>query len=224
MKTILLFLVIALLSGSVIGQEEENPHTIYIEGIVKELHTMTPVPNAEVCVISGSDTLKRTTSDAKGNYNLTVDTRQGDQLEVSGMAKHHDPSRNLLIVTSPILQDYHLDVELVYQTVSHAPPRILFEAGSLQPIPFDLTMYRELLEDNPKVCLEIELYSHPDDPEKLTKKRLEQFEKYLVSENFPMNQVDFNFTHHVRNCKDNETCLTELFFEISSLEGHCLQE
>ncbi len=224
MKSILLILITTAFSGFVFGQDSESPHTIYIDGMVKELHTMTPVPNASLYILRGSDTLKISTSDANGKYKLSVDAKEGDQLEIHGSARHHDPSRNLIIVTSPMIQEYHLDVELVYQTVSHAPPKVLFEMGSVTHLPFDLTMYRELLEDNPKICLEIELYSHPNESKKLTKKRLIQFEKFLKTEGFPLNQVDFNYTHHLRSCDQNESCLAELFFEISSLEGHCLQE
>jgi hypothetical protein len=153
-----------------------------------------------------------------------LDVAEGEQLVIQGEAKHHSLSKNLLVVESTGPEDYLVDIELVYQTVSQAPPRILFEMNEVKRLPFDLTMYRELLEDNPKICLQIELYSHPDESEKLTKKRLIQFEKFLISEAFPMNQVDFNFTYHTRKCSENESCLAELLFEISSLEGHCLQE
>ena len=192
--------------------------------MVKELNTMTPIPLANIRVLRDSKTVKEVITDSEGNYVLSVDVTEGEQLEIQGKAKHHSASKNLLIIESTGPEDYLLDVELVYQTVSQAPPRILFDQNEVKHLPFDLTMYQQLLEDNPKICLEIELYSHPDENEKLTKKRLVQFEKFLIEQNFPMNQVDFNPTHHVQKCSDNESCLAELYFQISSLEGHCLQE
>ncbi|MCR9173529.1 MAG: hypothetical protein NXI10_13595 [bacterium] len=224
MRTTLFFLFLVFSTSLLLGQQNSDKRTVIIHGMVKELNTMTPITEASISVLRDAKIIKTVQADDKGNYVLSMDVLEGEQLIIKGSAKHHSDSKNLLIVESTGPEDYLVDIELVYQTVSQTPPRILFERNDIEHIPFDLTMYRQLLEDNPKICLEIELYSHPEEKEKLTKKRLIQFEKFLIEQNFPMNQVDFNFTHHIRRCDENEPCLTELFFEISSLDGHCLQE
>ncbi|MDB3906497.1 hypothetical protein N9355_03400 [Crocinitomicaceae bacterium] len=224
MKTVLLFLSVICLIPISLGQNTGSQKTVIIHGMVKELNTMTPIPHAKVTVLRENTTVKVTEADSEGIYAISVDVVDGEQLEIQGKAKHHSNSRNLLIIESTASEDYLLNIELVYQTVSNAPPRVFFDADHVKHLPFDLTMYCELVEDNPKICLEIELYSRPEESEKLTKKRLVQFEKFLISNEFPMNQIDFNFTHHTKKCSEEESCLAELFFEISSVEGHCLQE
>lgn len=224
MKPVLLLFTFSFLSYLSFGQPTSLKQTVVVHGLVKERNTMTPVPNADLAILRDSDTLKRVKSDHDGNYSLQLDVKEGDRIEIYGKAKHHEVSKNLIVIESVNTEDYLLNVELVYQTVNHAPPRVFFEKGKVQHVPFDLTMYKELLEDNPKVCLEIELMSHPSENEKLTKKRLIRFEKFLIQSKFPMNQVDFNFTHKELTCTSEDTCKSELLFEISSVEGHCLQE
>lgn len=224
MKLLLLFLVAFAGSSVVFGQSSDSKRTVVVHGMVKELNTMTPIPNAKITVLRNNQSVQTTVSDSSGMYAINVDVLEGEQLEIQGTANHHEISKNLLIIESTGQEDYSLDVALVYQTVRNAPPRVLFERNKVNHLPFDLTLYHQLLEDNPKICIEIKLYAHPDENEKLTTKRLIQFEKFLISEKFPMNQVDINFEHHERKCLDSTICQAELFFQISSVDGHCLQE
>ncbi len=224
MKTYFTFLITLLLSSSLYGQESLNPHTIYIHGMVKELYTMTPVPNAEIVVVREADTLKVGTADTLGKYDFEIDVYEGDHLEIHSHAKHHDTSQNLLVVATSAIEEYHLNIDLIYQTVSHKPPRILYERNALHPIPFNPTLYRELLEDNPMICVNITHAPHPDESQKLIKKRLLKFEKFLIENNFPMKQIDLDFGMHETTCWDGYPCHGETYFEITSAEGHCLQE
>ena len=225
MKNLLFGVLGIFVLSSAYGQNTSNPHTIHIHGMVKEDHTMTAVPKADVVVLRNQDTITATQADASGKYRLNLDAYEGEHLEVHSCAKHHDTSQNLIIVSAPIIEDYHLDIGLLYQTVDHPLPRILFDQNEVTNLPFDITMYKEFMEDNPKVCLQITHYRHPDEPEKLTKKRLLKFEKFLVENGFKMSQIDLNFTPHVHTCPSwIGHCHGELMFEITSMEGHCLQE
>lgn len=223
MKTVLVCISLVL-TTTVVGQSTTKRFTIVVHGRVHKVNTMHPVANAEISILREADTLGVTQTDDKGNYSISVDVESEDQLEIHAKAKHHDVSKNLLIVVPGLNEDYEVNLELIYQTVSQKPPRILFERDAISPIPFDLTLYKQLLEDNPLVCLELVHYRHPDESEKLTKKRLLQFEKYLKEHNFPMNQLDLNFTEHVVDCDPISGCHGELIFEMTSIQGHCLQE
>jgi len=222
-KTVLLCLTFSL-AGTAIGQQHLQKFTVLVHGKVNKVHTTHPVSNAKICILRENDTLQITQSDAKGNYAVSIDVEGEDQLEIHAKARHYDISRNLLIVTPGLGDDYEVDLELVYQTVSHKPPRILFERDAIDPIPFDMTLYKQLLEDNPLVCLELVHYRHPDESEKLTKKRLLHFEKFLKQNGFPMNQLDLNFSEHVTDCDPIAGCHGELIFEMTSMQGQCLQE
>lgn len=223
-KTILLFLIGICTAGSSFGQTSGSKHSINVFGTITELHTMTPVPNAEILILKNLDTLLKTSVNQKGEYSINLDVAEGDHLEFQSSARHHVTSNNLIIVAAPKVEQYHLNIELIYQTVSHYPPDILFELNESDPIPFDNQLYKELLEDNPKICIEISHYGHPDESEKLTKKRLLRFEKYMIENGFKMNQLDLNFTHHVARCDFQTHCHAQIYFEITSMDGHCLQE
>ncbi|GAB5415962.1 MAG: hypothetical protein Crog4KO_07430 [Crocinitomicaceae bacterium] len=224
MKAYFTFLISLVLTSSLFGQENVNPHTIYIHGMVKELYTMTPVPNADIVILREADTLKAGSADSLGMYHFEMDVYEGDHLEIHSHAKHHDTSQNLVVIANAAIEDYHLNIELIYQTVSHTPPRILYERNALNPIPFDPTLYRELLEDNPMMCVNITHAIHPDESQKLIKKRLLKFEKFLIENGFPMKQIDLDFGMHQTNASDGNPRHGETYFEITSVEGHCFQE
>ena len=227
MKPILKYMLVFSYSFVAIaasGQNTSQRFTVLVHGTVHKVHTAHPVPNAEICILRETDTLTVTRSDAKGNYAVSIDVTGEDRLEVHAKARHHDVSKNLLIVSPSLTEDYEVNLELVYQTVSQKPPRILFERDAIDPIPFDLTLYKQLLEDNPKVCLELVHYRHPEESDKLTKKRLLRFEKFLKENDFPMNQLDLNFTEHTTDCDTISSCHGELIFEMTSMQGQCLQE
>lgn len=195
-----------------------------VSGKITELHTMTPIANVQITVVRKQDTLTTLQSDSLGNYAFQWKCSPDDIFEFNFEVKHHELANFNVKAKHDITTTLKRDVELVYQTVNHAPPRILFERNTSAPIPFNNNMYKELLEDNPNLCVEISHYAHPDEHEKLTKKRLLEFEKYLRASDFNMNQIDLNFTQHTLNCPTDSHCHAELFFEITSVEGHCLQE
>ena len=108
-----------------------------------------------------------------------------------------------------------------YTTRQKALPRILFEENALHHIDVDLHAYSDLLVENPEICLQITHYRHPNEPEKIGRKRLKRFHNYLEQNKFPLDRLQVNQDLHTVKCDMGQPCHAEIYFEVSSIESHC---
>jgi len=100
-------------------------------------------------------------------------------------------------------------------------PKVWFERDDLNHNCDNLKRYSEMMEENPRLCLQISHYRHPEEKEGIGKKRLKRFVRHLKKQSFDMDRIKVSYDHHIVHCDKYKPCHAEIYFEVVSLEGHC---
>lgn len=140
-------------------------------------------------------------------------------LTTSSFQKNSIPEKEVFysfdIVTPPV------KTSRKYNCRQKVLPRVLFEENALHHIDVDLQAYFDLLRENQEICIQITHYRHPDESEKIGRKRLKRFHNYLERIKFPMDRLQVNQDLHTVKCAMGQPCHAEIYFEVTSIESHC---